>query len=249
MESVTRFIKQLTGAMRLTVFLVTGLLILPGSLSARVLDCDRLNGEQKAVCEDLAMCSLIGNGKAREQCVAAVLVSEQKRATVGPTDSNDQKSAPITLSQATTATEVPKEADQVIVKIRPRVDRQDQLVRAAPETDEASDDRKIPIRRIADLEIPRKFNATVASARHLLRNRQVILLDNDLLFDGKGHYEEGTEVAVVRKRLGGRYTMTHRHGNDEFDRIECERADSSLKREQRKWCNLFFESELLSATQ
>ena len=76
-------IKQLTGAMRLTVFLVTGLLILPGSSFARVLDCDRLNGEQKAVCEDLAMCSLIGNGNAREQCVAAVLVSEHKRATVG----------------------------------------------------------------------------------------------------------------------------------------------------------------------
>ena len=43
-------IKQLTGAMRLTVFLVTGLLILPGSSFARMLDYrDRLNGEQKAV--------------------------------------------------------------------------------------------------------------------------------------------------------------------------------------------------------
>ena len=243
-------IKQLTGAMRLTVFLVTGLLILPGSSFARVLDCDRLNAEQKAVCEDLAMCSLIGNGNAREQCVAAVLVSGHKLATVGPADSNDQQSVPVTSSQATTApVVVPKEADQVIVKIRPRGDRQDQVVQVAPETNEASDDRKIPIRRIAGLEIPRKFNATVASVRHLLRNRQIILLDNDLLFDGEGHYEEGTEVAVVRKRLGGRYTMTHRHGNDEFDRVECERADSSLKREQRKWCNLFFESELVSATQ
>ncbi|MEM7365402.1 MAG: hypothetical protein AAF525_15380 [Pseudomonadota bacterium] len=243
-------IKQLTGAMRPTVFLVTGLLIVPGSSFARVLDCDRLNGEQKAVCEDLAMCSLIGNGNAREQCVAAVLVSEQKRATVGPAESYDPQSAPVPSSPAIVAPAAAAETDQVIVKIRPRGDRQDQAVRVAPETDdEAGDDGKIPIRRLADLEIPRKFTATVASARHLLRNRQVILLDNDLLFDGEGHYEEGTEVAVVRKRLGGRYTMTHRHGNDEFDRVECERADSSLKREQRKWCNLFFESELLSATQ
>ena len=95
-----------------------------------------------------------------------------------------------------------------------------------------------------DIEIPRRFDGVVKSVRHLVRNRQVVLLDNNLLFDGEGHYDEDTKVRVVRKRLGGRFIMTHKGGNNEFDRIECERPDSGLKKKQRKWCNMFFKSNV-----
>lgn len=227
---------------------LVALLMLPGMSVAKVLDCDRLEGGQKAICEDLAMCSLIGNSNARTQCVGAVLVSEQRQAARTTTPTTTATSAPrppeTSVAPVVAPAVIAEATDQVIVKIRPRSEDADQPVRVSPQSSEEDQpDKRIAIRRIQDIEIPRRFRAVVQSVRHQLRNRQVVLLDNDLLFDGEGQYDVGTEVSVVRKRLGGRFIMTHKSGNDEFDRIECERPDSGLKKQERTWCNLFFQEE------
>ncbi len=219
-------------------------MLLSMSPAAMTLDCDRLTGDQKSFCEDLAMCSLIGNVGAREQCVSAVVVSEQKQ-VVAPERPLGPRFPDAAAPVAAAATTL--DSDQVIVKIRPREERDQnaQAVWTEPDGDAETDESaKIPIRRMEDIEIPRRFDGVVKGVRHLVRNRQVILLDNNLLFDGEGHYDEDTKVRVVRKRLGGRFIMTHKGGNNEFDRIECERPDSGLKKKQRKWCNMFFKSNV-----
>ena len=135
---------------RVAAVIGLAVMLLSMSSGARTLDCDRLTGDQKSMCEDLAMCSLIGNVGAREQCVSAVLVSERKQvaAPETPTSPRVPEAAAPVAAVATTL-----DSDQVIVKIRPREEREQaaEAVRTEPDSGvETKELPKIPIRRIGD---------------------------------------------------------------------------------------------------
>ncbi len=88
------------------------------------------------------------------------------------------------------------------------------------------------------VEVPRRFTSTVIKVRALVRNRQLVLLDNDLLFEGEGpSYDVGEKVTVVKRgRLGKSYTFSSNRGRSrEFRRLPCEmRADETNQDTERK---------------
>ncbi len=92
------------------------------------------------------------------------------------------------------------------------------------------------------VSVPKRFTATVTAHRDLVRDRQILVLDDSLLFEGERasstSIEVGDEVRVVKSSsFRGRTYQISGPSRRPFQaiRIRCERAD--LNTDDRRKCN------------
>jgi hypothetical protein len=93
------------------------------------------------------------------------------------------------------------------------------------------------------VEVPDRFEAEVTMVRPLIHNRQLIVLDNGLLFESdrarQSHIETGDQVRVKRasSRFGRRYQIAGPvRGAVSAIRLRCEHAEAS--KDTRRKCAL-----------
>ena len=100
--------------------------------------------------------------------------------------------------------------------------------------------------------IPRRYTGEVSALRNLVRDRQLIALDNQLLFEAErapgGKLKLGDPVKVTRisSFLGNRFQLTgpNRRPVNAY-RIECERVQEELNPQNRSRCLLLGDSREL----
>ncbi len=94
--------------------------------------------------------------------------------------------------------------------------------------------------------LARRFSAKVKNVRALVRDRQLVLLDNGLLFEGEGPaFKIGDNVDVVkaRWRWGNSYTIGRPAGRRmQFQRLQCELSDAELSADTSRKCAALTES-------
>jgi hypothetical protein len=219
---------------------------------AEVLNCDRLSGNQRAVCVDLALCTRIGDQMARSQCFSAVLVSGRKQAVAGQSASGSisaEAGATEVITTEAISSEAPAAAsgeELRVVRVAPKTAATPTVVTAAVVNEEDSYRMPVITKRKAQDDagesLPRRFSAKILKVRELVRNRQIVLLDNDLLFEGEGLFKEGYEVNVTKARFSKRYTITHVKGSSHpFKRLPCELSDKDLNDDTVRKCAAFFD--------
>ncbi|MDA0791262.1 MAG: hypothetical protein O2780_17610 [Proteobacteria bacterium] len=224
---------------------------------AETLDCDRLAGSHQMLCVAMTRCSMLDGPDARSGCVSAVLQavgvaqpparqSSPSAAVSGPSPAPAQSPSeapspaqtseparPQTVTQSSRAVE-PKSVPRTVMAPADRVEQQS-VTRAAtarPERDVSEDAGKL----MSGDEIPKKFTATVVATLGLIRDRQIVLLDNDLAFEGEGpEFDIGDEVNVNKRGFfGDAYTITSRKSRPKvFGRLRCEDTRRSAETERK----------------
>ncbi len=199
---------------------VFGLLsvLFSASMTAATLDCDRLSGNQRTLCENLVMCSALEQSEARAQCFNAAWRSQDASTVI--------ESKPIVAAPPTTRP----------VESQPSAN--------APVLEQHA---VIPVRRPSEAAPPskrataEKFTAKVVASRDLIRSRQIVFLDNGTLFEGDGPtFAPGVSVEAIKGQFGDYYILSDKRGpNRKLARIPCELEDHDLSDESRHKCDTF----------
>lgn len=203
--------------------------------------CDSLPESQRPLCLMVQACATLADVAQREECYNAAAA---RYAEAHPRDA-EQLSAPDTPPAPVEAVETPREREAVAATAEP------------PDTPEstgrqATGERLGTLTRVRRLfadpsaargpEIPRRFTAEVTAHRKLVRDRQLLVLDDKLLFEGDNASSSkirlGDEVNVVKASSfrGRKYQITGpTRRSFEALRIRCERTD--LGTDSRRKCN------------
>ena len=150
-------------------------------------DCDALSARERPACWMARSCAELSEGAARDECLEKA--DELRRTLLA---SEPVRPAPLTEAEA--------EADSV-----------------TPTEDVVPPQRRSFIRRLVrrqEYDIPRRFSGVVTRQRDLVYDRQLIVVDNELLFEGDSAEESalapGDEVEVRRRSrfYGHSYRIT-----------------------------------------
>ena len=210
-----------------------------GALGEETANCDSVPESRRAMCVMVQACATLQDAARREECFRIAADS-----LGGDVDDGREQSQPPTMSESTVveapATDVadvkPQRDDAesmtVAVQEQPEQSRTarafKELFRAPPASDEPS--------------IPERFTAEVTAHRDLVHDRQLLVLDGYLLFEGdnaaSSSIDVGDEVSVVKasSQRGRRYQIVG-PSKRRFDalRIRCERWD--LSADNRRKCD------------
>ena len=209
-------------------------------------NCDELPPNQQAACLMVLACAAIDDDERREECFR---VAAERFASPGEATSPDPD-APTDDPVSAVMPETP--TDVVHSPVRPRVVEptsrptpatvEEQPTASVGRTSPASAVEQKSVQRTV-LTIPDRFTAEVTQVRRLLRDRQLVVLDGKLLFEGGqatvSGLKVGDEVRVSRasSRFGNRFRITG-PGHRPFTaaRIRCERME--LARDKLRKCKL-----------
>ncbi len=226
-SNMTTFNRTYAGLRQWISLLLLG--ITSGPALGGILDCDRLSDTQHSICEDLVLCSLIEDSVARAQCFGAVLRAGSRRVQpslpIAPTEASE-------ASEAEEATEVEEAAEVAEVKVI--------AIESQTPAEPAAEERSAR-------NLPPRFSATVTNVRSLVHDRQLVLLDDSLLFEGEGPaFKIGDFVDVASPRW--RYFNTYRIGRPkgrqlDFQRLKCELIDLDLNDDTKRKCSAMTDSE------
>ncbi len=231
--------------------------------AAETLDCDRLAGSQQMLCVAMTRCAMIDAREARSGCVSAVLqavgVSQSpmsQSAPLSPAPAGTTVARPTEPPRVTESNTMQESMPQTPAKTTPQTAAQTALQIAVPSPQRAPATAvmeqqpvtsSVPVRPERDVtpstgklmsgsEIPKKFSASVVSTRGLIRDRQIVLLDNYLVFEGEGpEFDVGTTVNVSKRGFfGDAYTITSRKSRSKvFSRLRCEDPQRSEATERK----------------
>ena len=226
-------------------FLCTSVLVLFPALAvesdAGSENCDSLPDDRRSTCLMVQACATLPTEQDRQECYGAVAdrVTESEKEPVA------EVARPVPVEQTTVA-EAPRE--------RPAAPPAESEPADNQTTADASEDRKRTgtldtVRRLfsrssapAGPEIPRRFTALVTAHRDLARDRQLVVLDDKLLFEGdkaaSSAIKVGDQVDVVKSSsLRGRKYQISGPSKRRFEalRIRCERTDLNV--ENRRKCH------------
>lgn len=202
-----------------------GLLALAGGgASAAPSHCEEVPPAERGLCRMVLSCSVIEDAERREQCFRAAAVAAEDDAP--PAASDEPAMSPsVPAEEATPPAEAP-----------PR----EQVAQPPPVA------ANVVAREVVErtvLDIPDRFVAKVSAVRALVRNRQLLVLDGDLLFEtdraAQSRIDVGDEVSVVRASslFGRRYRITApARAAVSATRLRCERLD--LGTDTRRKCAL-----------
>ena len=227
--------------------------------------CGTVPDDQRALCLMVQACATLADEAERQRCYGAAAERLDAGGAIGPTepsipepaaeDAAPAVQAPLPPVAAQTERE-PESAETAPTEITPAVVRSEPRPAApasagVPESTEA-DERVGTLKRVRRLfarageedgeSIPRRFTAAVTDHRDLARDRQLVVLDAKLLFEGdnaaSSRIDVGDKVNVVKvsSRRGRRYQITG-PSRRYFTalRIRCERTD--LKADNRRKCD------------
>ncbi len=207
-----------------------------GSAVAAPSHCDDVPPSERGLCRMVLSCSAIDDVERREQCFRAA--AETAEAAAASDDANadappaDQERSPAP------AVDEPEAAPKVS---------------AAPASKPAAAPESSPVpapsvvrREVVEqevLDIPERFVAEVAVVRSLVRNRQLLVLEGNLLFETdraeQSRIEVGDQVRVTRASslFGRRYRITGpARAAVTASRLRCERVE--LGTDTRRKCAL-----------
>ncbi len=201
---------------------------------AETLECFRLTGDQLLLCDAMARCAAAADTDVRTTCTGNALRSGGARAL-------DQA----LRARAADAESGTAAADRVVAVPAVRAPTPPPVSKAAPvaaaKKPEVAPVTKTPAqptgpgRSLADdgeskgkstRSLPRRFEASVIKVRKLIRDRQLVVLDNELLFEGEGPvFDVGEAVEVIKRgRIGRSYTVSGNSGRQRVMKpIECDR--------------------------
>ena len=223
-------------------------------------DCDSLPESRRALCAMVQACTTVADETQRQECFRAAADSlgndaeatgDEDEAVVVRAETASEETTPVDEAPAlqTEVVEAPLEDDPVQAKANeapaPAV--------VPAETAEAEAEPKrsrvarafqelIAAQRATDAPtLPRRFTAEVTAHHDLVRDRQLVVLDDALLFEGdraaSSRISVGDEVEVVKasSRRGRRYQITGPTRRP-FDalRIRCELHELSV--DNRRKC-------------
>ncbi|MCY3621298.1 MAG: hypothetical protein OXH68_06255 [Gammaproteobacteria bacterium] len=212
-------------------------------------NCDELPPNQQAACLMVLACAAIDDDERREECfrVAAERFASPDEATSSP-----DPDAPTDDAVSAALPETP--ADVVRSPVPPPPVVEPTSIQPAPATAEEQPTASVGSASAAPaveqksvqrtvLTIPDRFTAEVTKVRRLLRDRQLVVLDGKLLFEGGqamvSGLKVGDEVRVSRasSRFGNRFRIIG-PGHRPFTaaRIRCERME--LARDKQRKCKL-----------
>jgi len=222
-----------------------------GAACAQSKACDELPPDQKAACLMVLACAAIEEDGPRRECFRA---AAESLASLGEaTDGPDQDVPPATVSGEAASSDAPVEADPAPDRRREFSAPSTAPAIPAPPVEERSNASDAPatpapvvereaVQRTV-LTIPDRFEARVTQVRKLLRDRQLVVLDGNLLFEGGqarvSGLKVGDEVRVSRASslFGSRFRILG-PGHRPFtaSRIRCERLE--LAPDKQRKCRL-----------
>lgn len=247
-----------------------------GLLRAEILDCERLSDSQRKLCEELARCSIIDSAAKRTNCVSGVLQTGARLAPdqarrpalrAAQPQAEEPLASPVQPAPAkpVASTAIPVKrtpAEQVISTVIPVKRAPAKSIASSVILDEPVPSTARPVESgllsklltrktnrptaLVGEEIPRLFYATVLKVRTLVRNRQLVLLDSKLLFEGAGPaFKIGDNVKVEKQgRFGNRYIIGRSKGRQlEFKHLRCERRQGELGENTRRKCKMLLGSD------
>ena len=218
--------------------------------------CERLPTHRQEACQEVVRCLAISDAEKSQACLRAaseIPISDVKQRPSPPprrvvTPSYEEIAVPTKTSSK------PKDSETSAPKRRSRFD----IFRRDREENDEPRRRRI-FKRDAKPEetvttttversvftIPRRYTGEVSALRNLVRDRQLIALDNQLLFEAErapgGKLKLGDPVKVTRisSFLGNRFQLTgpNRRPVNAY-RIQCERVQEELNPQNRSRCLL-----------
>ena len=202
-----------------------GLLALAGDgASAAPSHCEEVPPAERGLCRMVLSCSVIEDAERREQCFRAAA------------DAAEDDAPPTTPAEAASTVAAPAEDATPPAEAPP----QEQVAQPSP-TAANTVTREVVERTV--LDIPERFVAEVRAVQTLVRNRQLLVLKGDLLFEtdraAQSRIDVGDEVNVVRTSslFGRRYRISGpARAAVSATRLRCERLD--LGTDTRRKCAL-----------
>ena len=230
---------------RLRAFFLSSGLVLASLLvaadegAAKPESCDGLPEAQRPLCLMVQACATLADVAQREECYNA---AAERFAQAEPRHAEQPSARP---PAAVEAAEAPREREAAAVSPEPQPAR----TVAEPSGTDESMGTLTRVRRLfarpseaQGPEIPRRFTAEVTAHRELVRDRQLLVLDDKLLFEGDNASSSairlGDEVKVVKASSfrGRKYQITGpTRRSFEALRIRCERTD--LGTDSRRKCD------------
>ena len=205
-------------------------------------NCDSVPEAQRPLCLMVQACATLTDSTQRQECYSA---AAERFAVANPQDAKQPSVTAEESSSATVEVLAPRERETVAVSPEPPRTRQSTEPQAGGE-------RTGTLARVRRMfagpsaaqgpEIPRRFTAEVTAHRQLVRDRQLLVLDDKLLFEGDNAASSairlGDQVNVVKASSfrGRKYQITG-PSRRSFDalRVRCERTD--LGADNRRKCN------------
>ena len=191
-------------------------------------------------------CAAIDEDAPRQECFRA---AAESLASLGEaTDTADQDVSPEPVSAEAASTDTPVDVGPAPVRRQAVVDpnttrtsaavEEDPTVPSVPTTPAPAVEQRSVQRTV--LTIPDRFTAEVTQVRQLLRDRQLVVLDGKLLFEGGqarvSRLKVGDEVRVSRASslFGSRFRILG-PGHRPFTaaRIRCERSELTLDKQRK----------------
>lgn len=204
----------------------TGALAQPDATAgAATIHCDELPETRQALCWMVVACGALADEARREECYRVAAESLQHGGLP------HAASEPTTRTTPQPAAEVEDEPVPVVVR------------RATPPVQTAAGPRsEVTTKQVLTevLDIPRRFSARVTVERKLVRNRQLLVLDDKLLFEtdnaDTARIDAGDTVDVVKaSSLRGRnYQIVGPSKRAAIGiRIRCELSDLSVRNRRK----------------
>ena len=208
----------------------TGALAQPDAAAgAATIHCDELPETRQALCWMVVACGALADEARREECYRVAAESLQHGGLPHATAASEPTTRP-----SPPAAEGEDEPVPVAVQ------------RAAPPARTAAEPpSEVTTKRVLTevLDIPRRFSARVTVERKLVRNRQLLVLDDKLLFEADNadtaRIDAGDTVDVVKasSRRGRSYQIVGPSKRAATGlRIRCERSDLSV--DNRRKCGI-----------
>ena len=207
----------------------TGALAQPDAAAgAATIHCDELPETRQALCWMVVACGALADEARREECYRVAAESLQHGGLPHAAAASEPTAKP-----------TPQPAAKVEDEPAPVVRR------AAPPAQTAVPRSEVTTKRVLTevLDIPRRFSARVTVERRLVRNRQLLVLDDKLLFEtdnaDTARIDAGDTVDVVKasSRRGRSYQIVGPSKRAATGlRIRCERSDLSV--DNRRKCRI-----------
>ena len=256
---------------RLSLFALP-LLALAGSVSAEPSHCDEVPPSERGLCRMVLSCSVIENAERREQCFraaadaaednddaqaasaaerAATVAAQADEATPAHEAHEAPTQEPLAGEGLATGLNEPSAGEREELAPRSKEPsagvREGLATRSEREAEQPSPPTANTVTRETVprtvLDIPDRFVAEVRSVHALVRNRQLLVLEGDLLFEtdraAQSRIDVGDEVQVVRASslFGRRYRISGPSGaSTSATRMRCELLE--LGTDTRRKCAL-----------
>ena len=225
--------------------------------------CERLPAYRQEACREIVRCLAIDDAEKSQACVRAAseipVVETQKRLRppprIEPTPSYEEVAVPTKPSHP------PEESKAAPTKKRLRLDifrrnsdrkEEPRRRRIFKRDDKPEETVKTTTVERSVLTIPKRYTGEITALKILVRDRQLVALDNQLLFEAEPalgvKLKVGDQVRVTRisSFLGNRFQLIGPNRRPiSASRIQCERVKEDLNPQSRSRCLMLGDSSTL----